>query len=254
MDNKIKCSIITVSYNSALTIERTIKSVLNQTYDNIEYIIVDGNSRDETVAIVKRYEAAFGGRLRWTSEPDDGLYFAMDKGIEMATGELIGIINSDDWYEENAVEIMIKEYSRVMTEKQYDEGLVLYGKMRSWDGDKEIRVARGDHNKLRESMIGHPTCFVSARTYEKYGAFDTRYISASDYDMMLRFYEYGVRFEPVEKVIANFSLGGMCSTGKAYYDLLKVKRRHGLISSVEYLWIVAKCRLYDFLNSNKSGE
>lgn len=250
MSNAIKCSIITVSYNSAATIERTIKSVLDQTYDNIEYIIVDGNSKDDTVSIIKKYEDAFAGRLKWISEPDDGLYYAMDKGIEMASGDLIGIINSDDWYEPDAVSIMVEEFEKINSERQFGEGLVLYGKLRLWDGEKEAKVTIGDHTKLRENMIGHPTCFVSSMTYEKYGAFNTEYISAADYDMMLRFSELGVRFKAVDKVIANFSLGGMCSSGKAYYDLLKVRRAHGIISDFEYTWTVCKCRISNFLGRN----
>ena len=103
MEENIKVSIITVCYNSEKTIRRTIESVLNQTYDNIEYIIVDGASTDQTMDIVKEYEPKFSGRMRWISEPDEGIYFAMNKGIDMAAGELIGLLNSDDTYESNAV-------------------------------------------------------------------------------------------------------------------------------------------------------
>lgn len=248
MKNDIKCTIITVSYNSAETIERTIKSVLNQTYDNIEYIIVDGESKDDTVQIIKRYEEVFEGRLKWVSEPDDGLYYAMNKGIEMATGQLIGIINSDDWYEPDSVEIMVREFDTINSEKQSDNGLVLYGKLRLWEGESEVNVTSSDHTKLREKMIGHPTCFVSKSTYEKYGAFNTEYISAADYDLMLRFSEMGIRFKAVEEIIANFSLGGMCSSGKAYYDLLKVRKSHGIISEAEYNWTVIRCKISDWIS------
>lgn len=253
MGNDIKCSIITVSYNSASTIERTIKSVLNQTYGNIEYIIVDGNSKDDTVSIIKQYEEPFDGRLKWISEPDDGLYYAMNKGIEMASGELIGIINSDDWYEPDAVEIMIREYEHIRAKGKSEEGLVLYGKLKSWDGNREIKVTMSDHTRLREAMIGHPTCFVSAKTYREHGAFDTRYISAADYDLMLRYSEAGVGFFPVDELIANFSFGGMCASGKAYYDLLKVRKAHKIISLPEYAWIVFKCKMYDCLKGKRGN-
>ena len=107
----VKCSIITVSYNSSKTIEKTINSVLSQTYKDVEYIIVDGASSDGTVEIIKEYEPLFEGRMKWISEPDNGIYFAMNKGIQMAKGELIGIINSDDWYENDAVEKIVYGWS-----------------------------------------------------------------------------------------------------------------------------------------------
>ena len=91
----MKLSLITVTYNSGATLAYTIKSVLSQTYPDIEYIIVDGASKDNTVAIIKEYEPQFKGRIKWISEPDKGLYDAMNKGIRMATGDIIGILNSD---------------------------------------------------------------------------------------------------------------------------------------------------------------
>ena len=93
----MKFSIITISFNSGKTIERTLCSVLNQTYYDYEYIIVDGGSKDETLDIIKRYEPMFEGRLKWKSEPDKGIYDAMNKGIMRSSGDIIGIVNSDDW-------------------------------------------------------------------------------------------------------------------------------------------------------------
>lgn len=241
-----RCSIITVSYNSAKTIEQTIKSVLNQTTKDLEYIIVDGASKDNTVEIIKKYEDAFEGRLRWVSEPDDGLYYAMNKGIEMATGELIGIINSDDWYEEDAVQKMLEAYDKYKASNPEDPYAVFYGKLRTWRDGKEVAVSQSNHETLKDGMIAHPTCFVTTPTYEAFGAFNTKYISAADYDMMLRFYEYrAVHFEALDSVIANFTLGGICASGKAYYDLLKVRYDHELISSMAYALEYIKCKLYD---------
>ena len=91
-------SLITVTFNSAASLRYTIQSVLSQSYPNIEYIIIDGASKDDTVSIIKEYEPKFYGRMRWISEPDKGLYDAMNKGIRMATGDIVGIINSDDFY------------------------------------------------------------------------------------------------------------------------------------------------------------
>lgn len=94
----MKLSLITVTYNSGATLAYTIKSVLSQTYPDIEYIIVDGASKDNTVDIIKEYEPLFKGRIKWISEPDKGLYDAMNKGIRLATGDIIGILNSDDFF------------------------------------------------------------------------------------------------------------------------------------------------------------
>lgn len=96
MEEQLKISIVTVSYNAAKTIEQTIKSVINQTYSNIEYIVIDGGSTDGTVDIIRKYEDRIA---YWVSEPDGGIFDAMNKGIKVATGEVVGIINSDDWYE-----------------------------------------------------------------------------------------------------------------------------------------------------------
>ena len=125
-----KVSIITVCYNSSMTIRRTFDSVLNQTYADIEYIVVDGASTDGTIEIIKEYEPLFEGRMCWISEKDNGIYDAMNKGISMAEGELIGIINSDDYYEPDAVECMVN----AMTNDKYQ---ILYGSMRTWKNGEE---------------------------------------------------------------------------------------------------------------------
>ena len=188
----MEVSIITVCYNSEKTIERTIKSVLNQTYQDYEYIIVDGASTDKTLDIIKRYEPEFEGKMRWISEQDNGIYYAMNKGIGMAKGKLIGMINSDDYYEINALADMVE--------------------------------AQGTEE----------------------------YYSASDHDFMLRMYEDGrITFRPVYKLIANFSLGGMCASSKAYLELLDVRFRHGIISEKEYRTLLFKDRVYKLLHGNK---
>ncbi len=223
----IKVSIITVCYNSEKTIEKTIKSVLGQTYDNIEYIIVDGASSDGTMDIVSSYRERFGDRLTVISEPDDGIYFAMNKGIERSSGELIGIINSDDWYETNAVEKMVEAYR-----ENHDNPLTVYYGMTGIISDGiMLEVAGSSHENLEDEMISHPSCFVTKAAYDKIGVFDTGYTSVADYDLMLRYKRSGqVSFVPVEAHIANFVLGGMSSTGRAYIDLLRLKMHYGKIS------------------------
>lgn len=236
----LKVSIITVCFNSEKTIRRTIECVLNQTYKNVEYIIVDGASKDGTINIVNEYKELFKDRLIVVSEPDDGIYYAMNKGIKLATGDLIGIINSDDWYEINAVEI-ITEYYKNHHAEEYE---VYYGKTGVIRDGELISISESAHERLEEEMISHPSCFVTKATYEKYGTFNTRYNCVADYDLMLRYKRSDVvRFIPVDEHIANFSIGGMSSTGKAYIDLLKLKVNYGKITRAEASKEIIKAKI-----------
>lgn len=158
MEN-ILVSIVTVCYNSQKTIEDTIQSVLHQSYPNIEYIIVDGASKDDTLKIIKKYECVFAGRMKLISEPDHGIYDAMNKGISCARGELIGIINSDDYYEQDAVEKMVGRMQRGSCQ-------ILYGMTRALRGGVEDSVSIYSHHFLQQRTISHPSCFVSKKVYD----------------------------------------------------------------------------------------
>jgi glycosyltransferase involved in cell wall biosynthesis len=186
----MKISIITVAYNSSATISDTIKSVLDQTYLDIEYIIVDGNSKDNTMSIVKDYEPIFNGRMHWISEPDKGLYDAMNKGIQMATGEVIGIINSDDFYVNNSV---IEEVIKTIKIRNVDSLYTDLYLVDSTDTDKVIRDCTYRDFKKGLFFQGwhppHPSFFVKRKIYDKYGKFDLTYSIAADYDFMLRVLE-----------------------------------------------------------------
>lgn len=220
----ILVSIITVCYNSEKTIRQTMDSVLKQTYSNIEYIVVDGASTDGTLEIIEEFKSQFGVRMRCISESDSGIYDAMNKGIRMATGEVIGIINSDDYYELNAIEKVVRAYNK-------GGCAVLYGEMRTWIDGKEESVWIGSPEFLGKRMIAHPACFVTKNTYDKYGVFDTRYCSVADYDLMLRYKKCReIQFVPIYEVLANFRSGGMCSTQKAFFELLDLQVRYGMIS------------------------
>lgn len=134
-------SIITVCFNSEKTIERTIKSVLGQKFKDFEYLIIDGDSKDRTMEIVRQYEPLFEGKMKWISEQDHGIYDAMNKGIEMASGELIGIVNSDDYYEQDALEQIAKAYPG-------GEYCVIYGMLRKVINGKEVMVYLKNHDFL----------------------------------------------------------------------------------------------------------
>jgi len=199
---KISVSIITPCLNSVGTIRDTIESVLNQTYAPAEYIIVDGGSTDGTLKIIKKYEPLFHGRLRYVSEKDNGIYDAMNKGIKMSRGKLIGIINSDDYYEKEAVEQAVLHMSE-------EDCQVIYGYLRIIEKTGTVRYARVTHESLPKKMIGHSTCFVTRETYKQYGLFLEGLKVTADYELMLRLYRSNkVVFHLIPSVLANFRTGG----------------------------------------------
>ena len=241
MMRDIPVTVITPCYNSEKTIRRTIESVLNQTYSNIEYLIIDGASTDNTISIAKEYEEAFQGRMKIVSEPDDGIYYAMNKGISMATGELIGIVNSDDYYEKEAVALMVEN----RTEADYQ---ILYGFQRVLRDGKEASICIHHHTNLDYQMITHPTCFVTKKLYEDLGVFNTSYKYSADYEFMLRMYHGGkVEFTPVYEVISNYALGGASGTVMGYRETNRLKYEYHLISKARYRFVDMKCAINIFL-------
>lgn len=180
----MKVSIITVSFNSAKTIADTIESVLSQDFPDIEYIIVDGNSSDDTVKIIRQYEHRIS---KWISEQDQGMYDAMNKGIAMATGDVIGILNSDDVYMNNHV---VSELIALMQEKNAQ---LVFADLILVDQNDDSKVLRYydsgcfHPNKFRFGwMPAHPTVFVRRELYETVGPFSTTYQIAADYEMLIR--------------------------------------------------------------------
>lgn len=210
-------SIITVVYNSVGTLEQTIRSVLDQTYPYVEYILVDGGSTDGTLDIVCRYEDQIAC---WVSEPDDGIYDAMNKGIRLASGELIGILNSDDLYFGYTITEVVRAY------EQAGELCALYGDMIKFYGEGEDGGAffRGDMTKgaFEQADIGlnHPTCFIPKAVYVQHGLFDVCYEVGADRELMFRLYGRGVPFVHVGKTLVRFRLGGFSSS----YTMRKAMR------------------------------
>jgi len=207
---KVTVSIITVCYNSEKYIRFAIESVLNQTYENIEYIIVDGNSSDATVDIVRSYESLFNGRMRWVSEKDEGIYDAMNKGIALATGDMIGILNSDDSYINSIVITKVVECFR---EKYVDAvyGDLLY--IRANNNDRIQRYWKSGLYKKNAFMWGwmppHPAFFVRKGVYEKFGCFNTNFTSAADYEFMLRIIHKGnIKVAYLPEILVKMRIGG----------------------------------------------
>jgi glycosyltransferase involved in cell wall biosynthesis len=203
----LKISIITVTYNSASTLEQTIQSVIGQTYPSIEYIVVDGGSTDDTIKITGKYRS---GISKFVSEKDKGLYDALNKGIDLATGDVIAILHSDDFYIDNAV---IEKYVKVFEDEGCD---AVYSDLYYVDKnktDKTIRKWKSGTYKKNAFLYGwmppHPTFFVKKEIYLKYGKFNLDFKSAADYELMLRFiHKHKIRLSYLPEFTVKMRMGG----------------------------------------------
>lgn len=207
-------SIITIVFNGEKSIGRTIKSIINQTYPHIEYIVIDGGSADRTIDIVKQ----FGDKITfWKSEPDRGISDAFNKGISVATGEIIGFVNSDDWYNEDTIEQIVPYFS---------EYSVVYGDVQFWDGPKIKHRTHSNHLKLKHGMtLAHPAVFVKKEMYQKFGLFNLDFKIAMDYEFIAKLYFNEETFYNVNRIIVNMSLGGLSDRNwlRAFEEEKKIK-------------------------------
>lgn len=203
----MKVSLITVSFNSAETIEDCIRSVLSQDYPDIEYIIIDGASKDGTIELIEKFRDRIA---QLVSEPDKGIYHAMNKGIDLCTGEIVGVINSDDMY---ADEKVISDVVRTMQESKTDS---CYGDLVYVDPLDTSRVVRrwnsGGFDKkkfLKGWMPPHPTFFLRRHCYEKFGKFNLSFKTSADYELMLRMlYKEGLSTAYLNRVMVHMRTGG----------------------------------------------
>lgn len=207
MSMDLKISIITVAYNSEPTIGETLKSVLSQTYRNIEHIIVDGGSKDLTLDIVKRYEPLYHGRLRWISEKDQGIYDAINKGIGMTTGDVIGLLHSDDIF---GGEDTIERIAREFLEKECDG---VYGDLTFVDSNDSTKIKRiwiAGHGKIERGWtIPHQTLYLRNSVYEKLGGYQTNMRNAADYEFILRVCKDGAnRLSYINDILVVMKMGG----------------------------------------------
>jgi glycosyltransferase involved in cell wall biosynthesis len=210
----MKITIITVCYNSALTIEKTILSVASQTFKNIEYIVVDGNSKDNTLNIIKKHERLVS---KWISEPDKGLYDAMNKGITIATGDLIGIMNSDDTFKSDTV---ISDIVAFHTNNDIDAsvGDIVQHKT---DGSviRRYSAYNWSPDKLKIGyMPPHPSIFFKKELFLKYGYYDLGFKIGADYELITRFFlKNKISWKYSGIITTAMLVGGLSSSGAQSY-------------------------------------
>lgn len=247
----MKISLITVCYNSVKTIEHTIKSVLSQNYNDIEYIIKDGGSTDGTLDILKKYET----EIHLISKPDKGIYDAMNQGLELVTGDIIGIINSDDFYPDNEV------INRVVETFSDQKIGAVYGDLRYVDSEDIEKLSRSwianeynPENFLKGWMPPHPTFFLRKSYYNKYGFFNTDFRSAGDYELMLRMlYKEGVKAAYIPHVQMIMRAGGVSNLSlknriRANMEDRRAWKINGVKPKWYTLWQKPLSKVFQWLN------
>lgn len=246
----MKVSIITVCYNSGSTICDTIESVLSQTYSNIEYIVIDGGSTDSTKKIVDKYK---GFVTHFISEPDKGIYDAMNKGIALATGEIVGILNSDDFFSSN------DSISKIIREFQNGEVDAVFADLKYVKQDEPNRFSRlySSKNfskwKMRFGfMVPHPTFYTKRALFEKLGNYKLSYRVAADFELMARFFSKGIEFRRSPHVIVSMREGGISSSGIAWrihqnFEIVRACKENGIYTNIFFVGLKLPFKLLNFL-------
>lgn len=224
----MKISIITATYNSESSISTAVASLMQQDYPDIEWIIVDGASKDKTIEII---DASYKGNLKLISERDKGIYDALNKGVKLATGDLIGFVHSDDYL---AGPEVISEIAKLFSDKNVDG---VYGDLQYVDKQNTQKVIRyWKSEDFKKSLLkkgwmpAHPTLFLKREVYEKHGYFNLDYSIAADYDLMLRiFSDKDLNFRYLPQIITKMRVGGASNRSlknifrKSKEDLLALK-------------------------------
>jgi len=230
-------TLITVVKNGESYLAQTIESVVAQSYPNIDYIIIDGGSSDRTLTIVRKNEEHIA---EWISEPDNGIYDAMNKGLSMAHGELIGFLNADDFLEPDAVENLVEEYRKRNIPGIYYGDTIIHQ-----DDLGVVFPLRAAQNQYAGMGFCHPSCLVHREVFEKTGPFDLKYRIASDYDFVLKARSLSVPFFKVDKFIANYRNTGL--TVRNYRLTMSENRRinsayYGLVSFPHLIYCISYLR------------
>lgn len=232
---KPKITVITVCLNSVTTITKTLNSVLNQSYNNIEYIVIDGGSTDGTLDILQSYESKIDILI---SEPDDGLYFALNKGIGIASGEIISILHSDDYfYDENVIEDVENRFQN----NTQIEAVITNLQVANQKTGQIVRNISSGGFKTWHLVLGlmpaHCATFLKREVYDRHGVFDVRYPIAADFDFFVRiFLGYNTKYIAFDRMTIDMKTGGLSSRGLTSYFLISKEilsilkyHRHGWI-------------------------
>jgi glycosyltransferase involved in cell wall biosynthesis len=232
----MKISIITATYNSSATLRDTINSVLSQDYSDYEHIIIDGCSKDSTLDIIREFEPRYGGKLKWISEKDRGLYDAMNKGVQMASGEVVGILNSDDFYTSNDILSTVAQNIADVDAVYGDIHYVDDGNL-----NKTVRYYSSSYFKPWMMRLGfmpaHPSFYCKKDVYQKYGLFDTSFRVAADFEQLLRFIflnRISTKYMPQDFVTmrtGGASSSGMASHKKIIKDHMLAYKKNGIYSN-----------------------
>lgn len=248
----MKISIITVCFNSSSHIEDAINSVANQDYEDIEHIVVDGNSTDGTQEILKRHDDKLAF---WMSEPDQGIYDAMNKGISRATGDIIGILNSDDFYYDNHV---LSKIAAAFSNNGID---AVFGDLIFVDPNNLDRTVRTYSSKnwhpdrfAKGYMPAHPTFFVRRNFYEEHGLFEIDYEIAADYEMLIRLlYVHKLKYKYIPMKMVKMRKGGVSSNGiKSNIilnnEIIRACRKHGIKTSAAKIYPKYFMKIFELFN------
>lgn len=254
----MKISIITVSYNSESTIRDTIESVLAQTYPNIEYIIIDGASKDNTMGIVSEYS---GSIAKVVSEPDKGIYDAMNKGIALATGDVVGILNSDDFYENTTA---LATVAAAFTKNP--SSALIYGDVVFVEPDNLQKVTRfysSSHFRAWKLRFGwmppHPGTFIRSMVYRDVGPYSLLYKISADYEMFVRLLlGKRLQYSHINQVLVRMRSGGVSTSGvrsslRLNREIVQACRRNGIYTNLLMVLSKIPFKLMEFVKRSTSG-
>lgn len=238
-------SIVTPVFNNENFLEGTILSVIHQTYKNIEYIIIDGGSTDGTIDIIKRYDRFLS---YWISEPDNGIYDAQNKGINLSSGEYVAILNSDDWYFDNTV---VERIAATITNSNGIDFIYANANIIKNTGNV-IKFNSSINNLKSFNSIPHPSLFLKREIYLKLGGFNLRYKISADYDLIIRLYKKNCKCTKLDYTIVNIRQGGKSFrnqlTLKENFEIRKInKLTNSFANYYKYLSANLKYKLYYFI-------
>lgn len=240
--NQLKVSIITTTYNDSENLKKIMEQVLHQDYKNIQYIIVDGKSQDDTMKLVKEYVEKFEGRLKWISEKDSGIYDAINKGIALADGDVIGCC-FDEFTSPHVISKMVETIEREHTDGVHADLLYMA------DGKVVRKWKQGQGNIRTGWMPGHPTLYLRKKVYDKYGLYKTDYKVSADYEFMIRILKDAkIKLSYIPEVLIHMSYGGTSTGGLASY-WLSFKEGHRALkeNKVRFAFFTDFCRIFRVL-------